>query len=202
MVGASRFERPTSCSQGRRATRLRHAPTPALSDTYRTVRKSSAGRPTFCHRFPRASSRLARGAPSCRTRFGTYQREVFHRIERPQKELALDAFGLQLDHLSILRRIAEPRVVSSSHWPHAGPRSPCCQDEHRDQPARSRPGPNSFRSSPGMLSHAETPRSGKPETWRGSGRRSSADVARRGVGSVAKGRSELLRPVCHGACSK
>jgi hypothetical protein len=27
VVGASRFERPTSCSQGRRATRLRHAPT-------------------------------------------------------------------------------------------------------------------------------------------------------------------------------
>src|SRR5262245_46857576 len=27
LVGASRFERPTSCSQGRRATRLRHAPT-------------------------------------------------------------------------------------------------------------------------------------------------------------------------------
>ncbi len=34
VVGASRFERPTSCSQGRRAARLRHAPTPALSDTH------------------------------------------------------------------------------------------------------------------------------------------------------------------------
>src|SRR5438270_7615679 len=27
MIGASRFERPTPCSQGRCATRLRHAPT-------------------------------------------------------------------------------------------------------------------------------------------------------------------------------
>ena len=33
VVGASRFERPTSCSQGRRATRLRHAPTRLSYDT-------------------------------------------------------------------------------------------------------------------------------------------------------------------------
>ena len=36
MVGASRFERPTSCSQGRRATRLRHAPTRLSYDTLPT----------------------------------------------------------------------------------------------------------------------------------------------------------------------
>jgi hypothetical protein len=38
MVGASRFERPTSCSQGRRATRLRHAPT---GISYTTLRSGS-----------------------------------------------------------------------------------------------------------------------------------------------------------------
>ena len=42
MVGASRFERPTSCSQGRRATRLRHAPT-RLSYT-----TSPSGWPAAC----------------------------------------------------------------------------------------------------------------------------------------------------------
>jgi hypothetical protein len=68
-------------------------------------------------------------------------------------------------------------------------------------PARPQPpGPNAFQSSPGMLSHAETPRSGKPERG-GIRRRMSADVARRGGGPVAKGRSELLRAVCQGACS-
>jgi hypothetical protein len=36
VVGASRFERPTSCSQGRRATRLRHAPTRLSYDTLPT----------------------------------------------------------------------------------------------------------------------------------------------------------------------
>src|ERR1039457_4613262 len=46
MVGASRFERPTPCSQGRCATRLRYAPTPSIIDR-KSFRTKAASTPSI-----------------------------------------------------------------------------------------------------------------------------------------------------------
>ena len=80
MVGAEGFEPPTSCSQSRRATRLRYAPTRRLSivlgisaASYNSSRRAAAVRALDCGRMPpgRPVQRVRAPRPSFRARSPT-----------------------------------------------------------------------------------------------------------------------------------